>query len=100
MQHATISWTEPELAQLVTKRLEYCSGGALRGFGDLCESTCDGSSLLDENLEKAHVILLLISSDFLASEYCYDVEMKRGLARHDAGEATVVPIILRDCKSV
>jgi TIR domain len=53
---------------------------------------------IDANIEKAHAILLLVSSDFLASDYCYDVEMKRALARHDAGEAAVLPVILRDCR--
>jgi hypothetical protein len=53
---------------------------------------------IDSNLEKARVILLLVSSDFLASDYCYDIEMKRAIERHDAGEARVVPIILRECQ--
>ena len=43
------------------------------------------------------MILLLVSADFLASDYCYDIEMKRALARHKAGEARVIPIIVRDC---
>jgi hypothetical protein len=46
-------------------------------------------------LNRANVILLLISADFLASDYCYDVEMKRAMERHEAGEAIVIPIILR-----
>src|SRR5437879_3717422 len=50
---------------------------------------------IDSRLESARVILLLISSDFLASAYCYDVEMKRALERHEAGEARVIPIFLR-----
>ncbi len=52
---------------------------------------------IDEHLESAQLILLLVSSDFLASDYCYDLEMKRALERHEAGEARVVPIILRPC---
>ncbi len=52
---------------------------------------------IDEHLESADIILLLISVDFLASDYCYDVEMKRAMERHDAGTARVVPIILRTC---
>jgi len=32
---------------------------------------------IDESLESATIILLLVSSDFIASDYCYDVEMKR-----------------------
>jgi internalin A len=50
---------------------------------------------IDENLESAGIILLLVSADFIASEYCYDVEMKRALERHDAGAAPVIPVILR-----
>ena len=50
---------------------------------------------IDEHLNAAHVILLLISSDFIASDYCYDVEMTRAMERHDAGEARVIPVILR-----
>ena len=51
---------------------------------------------IDENLESARIILLLVSADFIASDYCYDVEMKRALARHEAKEARVIPVILRD----
>jgi hypothetical protein len=50
---------------------------------------------IDTHLNTAHVILLLISADFLASDYCYDVEMKRAMERHEAGEARVIPVILR-----
>lgn len=52
---------------------------------------------IDERINACHIILLLISSDFVASEYCYSVETKRALERRKAGEAHVVPIILRDC---
>jgi hypothetical protein len=50
-----------------------------------------------ENLEAADIILLLVSSDFIASDYCYDIEMKRAIERHDADEAVVIPVILRSC---
>jgi len=50
---------------------------------------------IDDNLEAAHIILLLVSRHFLASDYCYDIEMKRALERHAAGEAWVIPIIVR-----
>ena len=46
-------------------------------------------------LESAQIILLLISPDFIHSDYCYNLEMKRALARHDAETALVIPIILR-----
>ena len=50
---------------------------------------------IDKHLNSAHIILLLISPDFLASEYCYSIEMKRALERHKIGEAQVLPILLR-----
>ena len=50
---------------------------------------------IDGQLNKASVILLLVSSDFLASNYCYGIEMQRALARHEAEEAHVIPILLR-----
>jgi TIR domain len=52
---------------------------------------------IDVHLEAADVILLLVSSDFLASEYCYDREMKYAMERHDRGAAVVIPVILRPC---
>ena len=50
---------------------------------------------IDEHLESAQVILLLVSADFLASDYCYDRELKRAMERHEAGEAREIPVILR-----
>lgn len=55
-------------------------------------------SEISRNLEEADIILLLVSVDFLASEYCYSIEMNRAIERHDAGLAKVIPIILRKCE--
>lgn len=52
---------------------------------------------ISKALSKADIVLLLISVDFIASDYCYEVEMKRALDRHDKGEATIIPIILSHC---
>ena len=52
---------------------------------------------IKSQLESAQVILLLISPDFMASDYCYDIEMEGAIARHDAGTAKVIPVILRPC---
>ena len=52
---------------------------------------------ISEQLEESDIILLLVSSDFLASEYCYGKEMGRALERHKAEEALVIPVILRPC---
>ncbi|MBV9706897.1 MAG: TIR domain-containing protein, partial [Chloroflexi bacterium] len=50
---------------------------------------------IDKHLASAQIILLLISPDFIASDYCTGVEMQRALQKHDAGEARVIPVILR-----
>jgi hypothetical protein len=55
------------------------------------------AGVIDKRIEEAHLILLLVSADFLNSNYCYDVEMKRAMERHAAGEARVIPIILGHC---
>ncbi|MGH7454472.1 MAG: TIR domain-containing protein, partial [bacterium] len=60
------------------------------------EAGDDWKMRIDENLERADIILLLVSADFIASDYCYEKEMKRALERHDAGEARVIPVIVRD----
>jgi internalin A len=51
---------------------------------------------IDENLERADIILLLVSADFIASDYCYEIEMKRALEREQNGESVVIPVIVRD----
>ncbi|MEM9091136.1 MAG: GUN4 domain-containing protein [Cyanobacteria bacterium P01_F01_bin.53] len=52
---------------------------------------------IKEHLNAAQIILLLISSDFIDSDYCHDVEIDRAMERHQAGEARVIPVILRPC---
>ena len=49
-------------------------------------------------LERADIILLLVSPDFIASDYINDVEIERAMERHGAGMACVIPVILRPCK--
>jgi len=51
-------------------------------------------------LEKADIILLLISPDFLASDYCYEIEKNQAMDRHHRNEARVVSLILRPCEWV
>src|SRR4051794_21478075 len=55
----------------------------------------DWAGQIDAHLNSAGIILLLVSPDFLASNYCYDLEMTRALQRSTAGEARVIPVILR-----
>lgn len=55
----------------------------------------DWEKSVNEQMNTADIILLLISSDFLASDYIYSTEMKYAIERHERGEARVIPIILR-----
>lgn len=52
---------------------------------------------IDERLNSADIILLFVSADFLASDYCYEKELRRALQREAQKEALVVPIIVRPC---
>ena len=61
------------------------------GAGEEFDKVIDGHVNADD------IILLLVSPDFLASKYCYEREMSRAMERHEAGEAIVIPVILRPC---
>ncbi|MER6473468.1 toll/interleukin-1 receptor domain-containing protein [Streptomyces collinus] len=50
---------------------------------------------IDQHLQTADIVLLLISPDFIASDYCYDIELAESLRRHNLGECIVIPVILR-----
>lgn len=52
---------------------------------------------IDQNLTESNLILLLVSPDFLASDYCYSMEMKKALEMRSQGVAWVIPIILEYC---
>lgn len=55
----------------------------------------DWAQEIDEQMNRADIILLLVSADFMASDYAYSIEMMRAIERHESGEARVIPIILR-----
>ena len=57
----------------------------------------DWAGQISKHLSSAHIILFLVSSDFLASRYIHDIEVRRALQRHEAAEARVIPVILRPC---
>jgi tetratricopeptide (TPR) repeat protein len=72
--------------------------GVIRGWHDRRISAGqEWEGQIDSHLNSADIILLLVSSDLLSSDYCYDVEVKRAMERHHAKEARVIPIILRSC---
>jgi internalin A len=53
--------------------------------------------VIDEHFKRADLVLLLVSADFIASDYCYEIEMRTSLERHAKGKAKVVPVVLRQC---
>ena len=70
--------------------------GLIKGWYDReIRAGAEWANEIQAHLNSAHVILLLISPDFMASDYCYSIEMMRALERHNAQEALVIPIILR-----
>jgi tetratricopeptide (TPR) repeat protein len=54
-------------------------------------------AVIDDEINSSDIILLLVSASFLNSDYCYNIEMKRAIERHDSGEAVVVPVLLTEC---
>lgn len=50
---------------------------------------------ISKELDEADIILLLVSPNFLASDYCYKIEKGRALQRHQAGDARLISVILR-----
>ncbi len=62
--------------------------------GDITSGT-EWQPQIMEHLNNAQIILLLISDDFMASDFCYSIEMTQAIARHNANQARVIPIILR-----
>jgi len=52
---------------------------------------------IKQKLEQAHVILFLISSDFMDSDYINDVEIKRAIDRHNEHHVKIIPVIIRPC---
>jgi hypothetical protein len=52
---------------------------------------------IHKNLEESDIILFLVSSNFIDSDYCMGIEVVRAIARHKTGDARVIPIILEPC---
>ena len=55
----------------------------------------DWANSIDSHLNDADIIFLLVSPNFMGSDYCYGIEMRRALERHEQKQARVIPIILR-----
>jgi internalin A len=73
--------------------------GQLRGWDDT--QIVPGQKWEPEilgKLERADIVVFLLSNDFIRSGYCYLKEAKRALERHAARECVVVPIVVRACR--
>lgn len=57
----------------------------------------DWDQEIKKKLEEATVILFLVSSDFMNSDYIKDVEIKHALERYERKEVKIVPVIIRPC---
>jgi|APLak6261659701_1056019.scaffolds.fasta_scaffold00303_1 hypothetical protein len=60
-------------------------------------SGTEWDKVINKNLDTADIILLLVSADFLASDYCWDIEIQRAMQRHEEKTAVVIPVLLRPC---
>jgi len=87
---------KPLLSELRTHLMPLQRQGYITLWADTdIDAGTEWEEEINKHLNTAQIILLLVSSDFIASEYCYGKEMTRAMERHKAGEAQVVPIILR-----
>jgi hypothetical protein len=90
--------TDEELRNALEKHLQLLQRqGVIKAWHDRkIEAGTAWQSTIDQHLKRARVILLLVSADFLASDYCWGIEMQQAMARHEAGNVRVIPVILRD----
>jgi hypothetical protein len=95
------SHADEELRVQLAKHLKMLERqGIIQGWSDRDISAgSEWRSQIDQHLERADIVLLLISPDFISSDYCYDIELAQALRRHNAGECVVVPIFFREVDS-
>ena len=73
------------------------NGRILKWHDRMIPSGSEWKEHIDRRLERAKIILLFMSPDFIDSQYCYEVEGSLALHRHTTAQATVIPVILRPC---
>lgn len=72
-------------------------GRIVKWYDRMIEPGSEWNPEIESRLMSADIVLLLVSPDFINSSYCYDIEVKLALKRHESGAARVIPIILRPC---
>ena len=53
------------------------------------------ANAIDANLRSAELVLLLVSKDFIESDYIWGTELSVAMQRQDKNDAVVVPIVVR-----
>lgn len=82
--------------------VEHISMLQRRGFIDIWHdrkitTSEDWRNEISENLEKADITIFLVSSSFLASPYCQDIEVKKAIELHESRKTKIVSIVIRSC---
>ncbi len=98
---AFISYSHTD-AELLSQLKEHLSALKRQGLLDAwTDREIPPGGVIDDHvtteIEQAQLYLLLVSSAFMDSDYCMEREFARALERQEAGEAIIVPIIVRDC---
>jgi hypothetical protein len=92
------SSADNELCQQLLRHLSALKRqGSIYQWHD-CQITAGQNRIeeIERHLDSAHVILLLVSADFIESEHCFSIELKKAMERHEVGKARVIPIVLRE----
>lgn len=71
----------------------------------LIEPWVDGQIAAGDNIDRAisaklavaDIVILLVSWDFLGSQYCFDVELDAAMKRQAREECIIVPLVIRSC---
>ena len=61
------------------------------------EAGAEWEEELLKHFNEADIVLCLISSNFISSDHCYDIEMQEALTRQKAGKTRIIPLLLREC---
>ena len=92
--HVDESWKDELVIHLANLKRQ----GKIRAWQDRdIEAGTEWDAAIKQQLETAEIILLLITPRFIASQYCYDLEMQRAVERHNQGTARVIPIMVKPC---
>ncbi len=66
-------------------------------YDGMVEVGRDWESTILDALHQSDIILLLVSADFIASDFCYHQEMQQAIRLHEEGKVHTIPIIVRPC---